>query len=99
MAVWQQEISTQKQKAEYMHEFSLKNLEALARDKEDYRAHHKTDRRDRMFFATLIIICLIGFLIASMYLGQAEIAKDIVKALGLLIVGAFGGYNYGARKK
>jgi hypothetical protein len=34
-----------------------------------------------------------------MYLGQAEIAKEVVKYLGILIIGGFGGYAYGKQKK
>jgi len=98
IAIRQEEINAAKQKALYAHEYSLKNLDAMAKDRADARTHGKSDRRDRLVFAGIIIVALLSFLILAMHLGQADIAKEFVKGIGFLLVGAFGGYNYGVRK-
>jgi cation transport ATPase len=99
LAVRQEEIGVQKQQVENAHEFALKNLDAQASDRKDARGHNKTERRDRLLFAGLIIAILILFIGAAIYMGQPEIAKEIVKAVVYLVAGGLGGYSYASQKR
>lgn len=96
--VRQEEINLQKLERGNAHEYAKLALDAQAVDRKDARNHGKTERRDRLVFAGVIILILVGFVITAIYLNQVELAKELVKNVALLAGGALAGYSYGARK-
>jgi hypothetical protein len=65
----------------------------------DARKHYQTDRRDRLIFAGFVVLLLIAFIAAAMYMNQIDIAKEVVKAIIYLVAGGLGGYSYASQKR
>src|SRR6266542_2548070 len=99
LAVRQEEIGVQRQQVENAHQFALKNLDAQVTDRGDARKHNKTDRRDRLIFAGFVVLILIAFIAAAMYMNQIDIAKEVVKAIIYLVAGGLGAYSYASQKR
>lgn len=96
--VRQEEINLQKLERGNAHEYAKLALDAQAKDRQDSREHGKTERRDRLVFAGVIVLVLVAFVIAAIYLNQVELAKELVKNVALIAGGALAGYSYGSRK-
>lgn len=96
--VRQEEINLQKLERGNAHEFAKLSLDAQAKDRKDARDHGKTERRDRLMFAGVIIVILVAFVIVAIQLNQVDLAKELIKNVALLAGGALAGYSYGSRK-
>lgn len=96
--IQKQEVANKSKQLDNTHEYAKLSLNAQAEDLKDHRIHLKTERRDKMIGAGVVISVLAIVLLTLVYMGQAELAKQIGSYIGLLIVGAYGGYNYGLRK-
>jgi hypothetical protein len=96
--VRQEEINLQKLERGNAHEYAKLSLDAQAKDRKDSRDHGKTERRDRLVFAAVIVLVLVAFVIIAIQLNQVEVAKELVKNVALITGGALAGYSYGSRK-
>jgi hypothetical protein len=96
--VRQDEINLQKLERGNAHEYAKLALDAQAKDRQDARNHGKTERRDRLIFAGIIVLVLVAFVIIAIQLNQVDLAKELVKNVALLAGGALAGYSYGSRK-
>ena len=96
--VRQEEINLQKLERGNAHEYAKLALDAQAVDRKDSRNHGKSERRDRLIFAGIVILILVGFVITAVYLNQVELAKELVKNVALLAAGALAGYSYRSSK-
>lgn len=99
MELRQQELDIQRQEKADAHEYAKLALQAQASDLSDQRGFKQRDRRDKMGFALCGIVLLGAFLLITLYMGYERIAFEVVKDLGLLIVGGYGGYSYGTSRK
>ncbi len=97
--VRQEEINLQKLERGNAHEYAKLALDAQAADRKDSRNHGKSERRDRLVFAGIVILILVSFVILAIYMNQVELAKELIKNVALLAAGALAGYSYGSRKK
>lgn len=95
----QQELELQKQEKSDAHEYAKLALAEQAGDRKDTRQHQQTARRDKMIGGLVATLVLAAFIIILLYMGYERIAFEIVKDLGLLVVGAFGGAAYQRLRK
>lgn len=58
-----EEINVEKQGRADAHEYAKLALNAQADDRKDLRSHSKSERRDRMYFAGLMMLALVAFII------------------------------------
>ena len=97
--VRQQELELQKQEKSDAHEYAKLALHAQAVDRTDVRRHQQTARRDKLIGGLFAMLILGAFIIALLYMGHERLAFEIVKDLGLVAVGIFGGAAYQRQKK
>jgi len=90
----QQELELQKQEKSDAHEYAKLALTEQASDRKDTRQHRQTARRDKMIVGLCAMLILGTFIVIMLYMGYERIAFEIVKDLGLVAVGAFGGAAY-----
>ena len=95
----QQELELQKQEKSDAHEYAKLALAEQVSDRKDTRQHRQTARRDKMIGGLVAMVVLASFIIILLYMGYERIAFEIVKVLGLLAVGAFGGAAYQRSRK
>lgn len=98
LALKAQELELEKQREQNNTELSRAALEAQERDRAHERDSRRNERKDRHKAALgflLIIAVLIG---AAIYLGAKDIGIELIKSVGLLVAGAFGGYGYAKSK-
>ncbi len=98
VSIRREEISLDKQQVENTHQYALRNLDAQVADRESARKFGTSGRRDRLMLSGVLMFLLISFVGVAMYLNKDQIALEIIKGVGLLAAGAFGGYSYGSRK-
>lgn len=67
-----------------------KTISAQAEDLKDERAHSRLMSRQRLTFAALALVLVIGFSCYAVYMGREAIVLDIVKVV-LGFVGGWGG--------
>lgn len=71
-----------------------KVLGAQERDLADERAHVRGVLRDRLAFAGVTIVAIIGLICVGMYLGKDALVSDLIKVIGGAVAGALGGYGW-----
>lgn len=92
-----QRVANEAKQAENAHEYALTALKAMAEDRKDIRATGQTGRRDKLKVGVLAGIAIVILACFAMYLDKDEIAFEVVKTIGLVAIGAFGGYSYGSK--
>lgn len=83
------------QNAGQQHDLSKQSMQLQAAELKDQRQSAADSRRDWLKFGGLALIALLGTLVLLAGLGHTEIAKDILKTLGLLGGGGGVGYTVG----
>lgn len=68
-------------------------LNAQERDREAERVHTRKSQRDKLIFAAIIVLLLVGMMVLGLYLQQPALVRDILQTLFTLAAGAIGGYG------
>jgi cation transport ATPase len=89
-----QELQLEKQKDDHAFEYGKEALAAQERDRKHERESAREQRRDRHKFILLILVVVAALLLGVIYLGQAQVALELTKSLGIFLAGAVGGYGY-----
>ena len=95
----QQEVEIKRQEKANAHEFSLASLEAQKTDRSEERTYKQTGRRDKLIGVLVGIVILGAFIIITLQMGYKDVALEIVKDLGIVVVAGYGGYAYGKNRK
>ncbi|MDQ3001431.1 MAG: hypothetical protein M3Y08_09235 [Fibrobacterota bacterium] len=92
-----QELQLQKQKDQNQYQFALAALEAQRGDRDSERAHIRRIAKGAIGLVCLALILLSGTIAACIFTGNASLAVEILKGLGYLIAGGFGGWGIGRK--
>jgi hypothetical protein len=92
-----QELSLQKQEDDHGFEFGKKALEAQIDDRRMQRDHNRLMQRGQYVLVAFLSILVFGIIVTALALNKESIASEIIKAVGYMTAGGFGGY--GLRKK
>lgn len=68
-------------------------MSANERDRKDQRAHTKSVLIYSLILGGVISVLLFFFLGFSLYIGKDNVALEIIKAIGYVTAGGFGGYG------
>ena len=88
-----EQINLQKQSITNSHEYAQKSLEADLVDFDRERKHTRTIGRDRMVFAGFVVLVFAAFITIALYLNKDQVAMEVIKTLGTLLIGGLGGYS------
>ena len=92
------QIELQRVNLPLSYKYASEVVQAQVKDREDERIHLRETRRDKLFFAILIIVILAGFLVYALHANKDQIALEIIKAIAFLGAGGLGGYAIGRYK-
>lgn len=87
------EISADKHAQETQKALGLESIKAQKDYLEKEMIHSGKESTKTKVFAIVLFFGLIGFVITLIALSQAKLAEEIIKSLGLVIAGGFGGYG------
>lgn len=92
-----QELSLQRQADSHGFEFGKKALEAQIDDRRMQRDYSQQMQRSQHYLVSFLALLVFGIITAALFLNKEAIASEIIKAVGYMTAGGFGGY--GLRKK
>lgn len=93
MEIRVQELTLQKQQDDYGFEYVKMVLAAKVEDRKSTRNHIIKSKIFTYFFATTIILIIVGVIVYAMHSGNEDIAMEIIKAIIYLAGGGLGGYG------
>jgi hypothetical protein len=97
-----QELSLRKDQQSQSHELSLTSLKEQGADRREDRAHQRAMMMQYLIFAGLVVVVLLGFALAAMWMNREAVVMEALKLLapfvGGLGAGAFFGYRKGQRE-
>ena len=73
------------------HEFSKDGLDAQLTDRQNTRIAKQKSDNTRYAFLAIIALAVIAFLVFALWTNKDAVAMEIVKAVGFVIAGYFGG--------
>lgn len=91
------ELELLKQKDTNQYQFALASLEAQRDDREAERAHIRRMTKGVIGVVCLALLLLAGTIGSCIFTGNGALAVEILKALGYLVAGGFGGWGIGRK--
>lgn len=88
------ELDIRRREVDSSDKYAEKVLAAQVNDFASERTHRRGVLRDRMVFATIVVLILSLLMGYCMYLGKDALVQDLIKIFGSLIAGAIGGYGW-----
>ncbi len=93
-----QELALQKQQDDHGFEFSKKALDAQLEDRKTQRDHNKHMQHSLYYLIGFLSVMVVAIVITSLWLNKEAIAIEIIKAVGYMLAGGFGGYGVSKKK-
>jgi len=86
------------QQDKHSFEFATLSIASQERDREAARVCARKTRQDSFWLIGVLVLILATLLGLALWLSKDAVALEIIKDIGLLFGGAFGGYGYGKSK-
>lgn len=93
------QLELQKQKDSNSYEFAKAALSARNSDASAIRLHQHSILNSVLRFIAFMVLVFVAFMIYCLHSGNQEIAMQIIKGIGLIATGGFGGYGIGSRRR
>ena len=93
-----EEVVLRRQEQANSHEYAKKALDAQVEDLDRERKHRHQIQRERLIFASLVLLVFGSFVIVALIYNKESIAQQIIQALLFLLAGGLGGYSLGKNR-
>lgn len=98
LEIRQQEIAQRDKELEVEYDLAKRSLDAQERDRDRNRNHFSSFLLRRYIFIGVLTFIAILFLGFSLWIGESDIAMEIIKVASYIIAGGLGGYAIGYNK-
>lgn len=95
LEIRQQELAQRERESEIDYELAKKSIDAQERDRNKNREYFSGYQRRRYYFIGALSFLAILFLGFALWIGESNIAMEIVKVASYIIAGGLGGYAIG----